>query len=269
MRYGLYISSRMEGFLMQLCSNTILRRVLLATAIALLPQVARSAEIKVIAANALKDGYTELVASFEKLSGHKVITTWAGTVNATKRVNDGEVYDLVIIGSNNIDQLIATGKLAAGSRADFAKTGVGIAVRADMPKPDVSSGDAVKAAVLAAKSIVYSAGPSGAYVEGMLKKMGVADQVASKVKRPSSGAEAAEILSRGEAELGFAQVSEFLNVPGIVDLGPLPASIQNFTIYAVGLHVAAPSPDAANALVKHLKAQEAVPAIQKMGMEPG
>jgi molybdate transport system substrate-binding protein len=114
----------------------------------------------VIAANALKDGYAELVATFEKSSGHKVATTWAGTISATKRVSDGEVYDLVIIGSSSIDQLISAGKLAAGSRVDFAKTGIGIAVRAGLAKPDVSTSDAVKAAVLAAKSIVYSAAPA-------------------------------------------------------------------------------------------------------------
>jgi molybdate transport system substrate-binding protein len=253
---------------MQLDSRRILRAALLAAAVALLPHSAQAAEIKVIAANAIKDGYTELVDAFQRSSGHKVVTTWTGTVNATKRVNDGEVYDLVIIGANNIDQLIAAGKLAAGSRADIAKTGIGIAVRTGLPKPDVSTSDAVKAAVLAAKSIVYSAGPSGAYIGELLKKMGVAEQVASKVKQPSSGAEAAKILARGEADLGFAQVSEFLDVPGLINLCPLPASIQNFTVYAVGLHVAAPSPDAAKALVKHLKAPEAAPAIKKMGMEP-
>jgi molybdate transport system substrate-binding protein len=165
--------------------------------------------------------------------------------------------------------LIAAGKLAAGSRADFARTGVGIAVRTGIPKPDVATSDAVKSAVLAAQSIAFSAGPSGAYVEEMLKRMGVAEQVATKIKRPSSGAEVAAILARGEADFGFAQVSEFLHVPGLVDLGPLPASIQNFTIYAVGLHAAAPSPDAAEALIRHLKAPEAAPAIHKMGMEPG
>src|SRR4026208_1621384 len=111
---------------MKLKSRSILRAVLLATTVvASFSQVAHTAEIKVIAANALKDGYTELVSAFEKSSGHKVATTWAGTVNATKRVSDGEVYDRVIIGSKNIDQLIAAGKLATGSRADFAKTGVG------------------------------------------------------------------------------------------------------------------------------------------------
>jgi molybdate transport system substrate-binding protein len=238
-------------------------------AIALCSQVAQSAEIRVIAANAVKEGYAELVSDFEKSSGHKVVTAWAGTVNATKRINDGEVYDLVIIGSDNIDQLIKSEKLAAGSRADFAKTGIAVAVRAGMPKPDISTSDAVKSAVLAANSVVYSAGPSGAYIGELLKRLGIAEQVAPKVKQPSSGAEVAAILSRGEADFGFAQVSEFLNVSGLVSLGPLPASVQNFTIYAVGLHVAAPSPDAAKALVKHLKAPEAASAIKKMGMEPG
>ena len=215
---------------------------------------ATAAEIKVIAANALKDGYAELVSAFEKSSGHKIVTTWSGTVNAAKRVNDGEVYDLVIIGSDSIDQLIKTGKLAADSRADFAKTGVAIAVRAGLPKPNISTADEVKEAVVAANSIAYSAGPSGAYVADLLKRMGVADQIASKVKQPSSGAEVAAIVARGDADLAFAQVSEFLNVPGLVNLGPLPASIQNYTIYAAGLHASSPSPDAAKALVKHLKA---------------
>ncbi len=243
--------------------------LLVAAAVTLSSPAAQSAEIKVIAANALKGGYTELVSAFEKSSGHKVVTTWAGTVNATKRVNDGEVYDLVIIGSDNIDQLIKAGKLAAGSRADFAKSGVAIAVRAGLSKPDISTSDAVKAAVLEAKSVVYSAGPSGAYVAELLKKMGIAEQAASKTQQPSSGAEAAATLARGDADLGFAQVSEFLNVPGLVALGPLPAGIQNYTIYAVGLHATAPSPDAAKALIQHLKAPDAAPAIKKMGMEPG
>jgi molybdate transport system substrate-binding protein len=158
----------------QLDSRTFFQGLLVAATFAFHPQVVQSAEIKVIAANALKDGYAEIVAGFEKSSGHKVITTWTGTVNATKRVSDGEIYDLVIIGSDSIDQLIAAGKLAAGSRADFAKSGVGIAVRTGLPRPDVSTGDAVKAAALEVKSIAYSAGPSGAYVGEMFKVMGVA-----------------------------------------------------------------------------------------------
>lgn len=249
--------------------NAAFCSVLLALVVALVPCGAQSEQIKVIAANALKDGYVEIVTAFEKSTGHKVATTWAGTVSATKRVSEGEIYDLVIIGSNNIDQLIAAGKLAAGSRADFAVTGIGMAIRAGLPRPDVSSSEAVKAAVLAADSIVYSAGPSGIHIGDLLKKMGIAEQIAAKVKQPSSGAEVASILARGEAAFGFAQVSEFVNVPGLTDLGPLPASIQSLTIYSIGMHVAAPSPESSKALVKHLKAPDAAPAIRKMGMEPG
>ncbi|MFZ4805976.1 MAG: molybdate ABC transporter substrate-binding protein [Hyphomicrobiaceae bacterium] len=230
---------------------------------------ASAAEVKVIAANAVKDGYGELVKSFEAASGHKVVTTWAGTVAATKKVTDGEVYDLVLIGSANIDQLIAAGKLAAGSRVDFAKTGVAMAVRAGLAKPDISTPDAVKAAVLGAKSVAHSAGPSGAYVAELFKKMGIAETVAGRIKQPSSGAEVAKLVASGDVDLGFAQVSEFLGMPGLVDLGPLPAAIQNYTIYAIGLHAAAPSVDAAKALVKHLTAPAAAPVIKTMGMEPG
>lgn len=248
--------------------RTIPRIALAAVAIALGSQgIAQAAEIKVIAANAIKSGYAELMASFDK--SHSVVTTYAGTADTVKRINAGEVFDLVIIGSDAIDQLIAGGKLAAGSRADFAKSGVGVAVRAGASTPDVSTSDAVKAAALAAKSIVYSAGPSGLYVGELFKKLGISEQVAAKVRQPSSGAEVAAIVARGEADLGFAQVSEFLGVQGLTDLGPLPASIQNYTTYSIGLHVGAPSSDAAKALVNHLKGPQAAPAIRKMGMEPG
>jgi molybdate transport system substrate-binding protein len=246
--------------------TTIGRIAVLAALIALgSHRLVHAAEIKVLAANAVKSGYAELVATFDK--SHSVVTTYTGTADASKRVGAGEVYDLVIIGSDAIDQLVAAGKLV--SRTDFAKSGVGVAVRAGIPKPDVSTSDGVKAAALAAKSIVYSAGPSGLYVGELFKKLGISDQVAGKVRQPSSGAEVAAIVARGEADLGFAQVSEFLGVQGLTDLGPLPAIIQNYTIYAIGLHVGAPSSDAAKALVNHLKAPQAAPSIMKMGMEPG
>ena len=241
---------------------------LFAATMAITP-LAHAAEVRVIAANAVKDGYGDLVAAFERVTGHKVATTWTGTVNATKRVSDGEVFDLVIIGSANIDQLVTAGKLVAGSRADFAKSGVGMALRNGLARPDISTLDAVRAAVLAAGSLAYSAGPSGAYVGQMLNGMGITSAIAGKVRQPSSGAEVAALVAKGEVDIGFGQVSEFLNVPGLVDLGPLPAALQNYTIYAIGLHAAAPSGEAARQLIRHLTAPEAAPAIRKMGMEPG
>ncbi len=240
-----------------------------AAAMAIGMHTAHAEDVKVMAANAVREPLLELVSAFEKSSGHRVTTIWGGTEGITKRVGGGEVVDIVLIAAPNIDKLIAEGKLVAGSRADFAKSGVGIAVRSGLPKPDVSSGEAVKRAVLAAKSVAYSSGPSGVYVADMLKRMGIAEQVKDKVKQPASGMPVGELLARGEADLGFQQVSELLHVKGIDYLGPLPAEIQNITVYSAALHTAAPAPDAAKALLKILTAPAAGPIIKKVGMEPG
>jgi molybdate transport system substrate-binding protein len=245
------------------------RTGLVSAALAIGMNAAPAAEVKVLAANAVNGPVLELVSAFEKLSAHKVITVWGGTEGIAKKVNDGEVVDIVIIAAPNIDELIVKGKLVAGSRADFAKSGVGIAVRSSLPKPDISSGDAVKRAVLAAKSVAYSSGPSGFYLADLFKKMGISDQIKDKVKQPASGAQVGELVARGEADLGFHQVSELLHVKGIDYLGPLPADIQNMTVYSAGLHTAAPAPDAAKALLKLLTAPEALSVIKKSGMEPG
>lgn len=229
---------------------------------------AHAAEIKVIASGAVKEAYLDLVPAFEKSSGQKVTTIWSGSESITKRIRGGEVVDIVIIAATNIDKLILEGKLVAGSRTDIAKSGVGIAVRTGLPKPDISSREAVKKAVLAAKSVAYSSGPSGFYVADLFRKMGIADQIKEKVKQTPSGVQVGELVARGEADLGFQQVSELLHVKGIDYLGPLPADIQHFTVFSAGLHRAAPAPDAAKALMKFLTAPEAGPIIRKTGMEP-
>lgn len=230
---------------------------------------AHAAEVKVMPVNAIKEAYLELVSAFEKSSSHKVTTIWGGTEGIAKRISGGEVVDIVIIAAPNIDKLIMEGKLVVGSRADIAKTGIGIAVRSGLPKPDISSSEAVMRAVLAAKSVAYSSGPSGFYLADLFKKMGIAEQIKDKVKQPPSGVQIAEMVARGEADLGFQQVSELLYAKGVDYLGPLPADIQNITVYSAGLHTAAPAPDAAKALVKFLTAPEAGPIIKKIGMEPG
>ncbi len=230
---------------------------------------AYAAEIKVIASAAVKEAYLGLVPVFEKSSGHKVTTIWAGTESITKRISGGEVVDIVIMAARNIDKLISEGKLVAGSRTDIAKSGVGIAVRTGLPRPDISSSEAVKKAVLAAKSVAYSSGPSGFYVADLFKKMGIADQMKEKVKQTPSGVQVGEVVARGEADLGFQQVSELLHVKGIDYLGPLPADIQHITVFSAGLHTAATAPDAAKALMKFLTSPEAGAIIRKTGLEPG
>lgn len=236
---------------------------------ALHASVAQAAEITVMASAAFREAYLELVPSFEKASGHQVTTIWTGTANITKRISAGEVVDIVIMAAPNVDKLIAEGKLVAGSRTDVAKSGVGIAVRAGLPRPDISSGEAVKQALLAAKSVAYSSGPSGEYVAALFRKMGIADAIKAKVTQTPSGTLVGDVVARGDADLGFQQVSELVHVKGIAFLGPLPADIQHVTVFAAGLHAAAKQPNAAKTLVKFLTAPEAAPLIRKTGMEPG
>ena len=243
--------------------------ILLAAGMAIGATTAQAAEVKLIGSAAVKEAVIDLIPAFEKASGHKVTTIWAGTEAITKRISGGEVVDVVLIAAPNIDKLIAAGKLTAGSRADIAKSGIGVAVRAGLPKPDISSGEAVKNAVLAAKSVAYSSGPSGFYLADLFRKMGIADQIKDKVKQTPSGVQVGEVVARGEADLGFQQVSELLHLKGIQYLGPLPSDIQHVTVFSAGLHSAAPQPDAAKALVKFLTGPEAGASIRKTGMEPG
>ena len=240
----------------------------LAAAMTIAAGMSHATEIKVMASAAFKEAYLELVPEFERITGHKVVTMWIPTVQMMSRLKGGETVDLVIMAAGSIDELIKLGKIVPGSRVDLAKSGVGVAVRAGAPKPDISSGEALKRALLAAKSIVYSTGPSGVYLAGLFQRMGIADELKAKVKQVV-GEPTGAVVARGEAEIGFQQMCELLPVAGIDLLGPLPAEIQQITIFSAGLHVGAQAPDAAKSLVKFLTAPDAVPVIRKKGMEPG
>ena len=225
------------------------------------------AEIKVMSSAAMKAAYLELVPAFERATGHKVVTTWVPGVDLMKRVKDGETCDLVIMQASSIDELVKLGRIAPGGRFDLAKSGVGIAVRAGAPRPDISSGDALKRALLAAKSLAYSTGPSGVYIISLFSRMGIADELKPK-SRQVKGEPVGAVVARGEAEIGFQQISELLPVPGIDLVGPLPADIQQITIFAAGLQASATEPAAAQALVKFITAPAAAAVIRKSGMDP-
>jgi molybdate transport system substrate-binding protein len=230
--------------------------------------MSHATEVKVMAGAAFKEAYLELVPEFERATGHKVVTIWIPSVQMMSRLKGGETVDLVIMAAGAIDELIKLGKIVAGSRVDLAKSGVAVAVRAGAPRPDISSGDALKRAVLAAKSIVYSHGPSGVYLASLFQRMGIAAELKPKIKLVQ-GEPAGAVVARGEAEIGFQQMSELLPVSGIDILGPLPADVQRITVFSAGLHVGAMEPAAAKALVKFMTAPAAVPVIRKKGMEPG
>ena len=228
----------------------------------------RAAEIKMIASNAVKEAYLQLVPQFEKASGHHVTVDWVGTDDVVRRIGGGEVADIVIAPSFTVDALIKQGRLAQGSRVDVAKSIIGVALRPGAPKPDLSSGEGLKQYLLAAKSIIISGGPSGTYLTGLFQKMGIAEAIKNKTVRLAPGASPGVAVARGEGDIGFTQVSELLAVKGIDYLGPLPADIQDVTIFSAGLGKAAPQPDAAKALLKFLTAPPSVPVLKKTGLEP-
>lgn len=227
-----------------------------------------AADIAVLATGATKEIILELIPQFEKSSGYKVVTTWTGTAGIRKRIGDGEVYDLIIVGAPVIDAFIQQGKVASGSRTELMKSAVGVAVRAGAPRPDIGSPEAVRNALLTAKSIGYSTGPSGDHVLSLIERFGITDQVKPKLKQVPTGARMETIIATGEAEIGFQQISELIRAPGINYVGPLPSDIQKITVYSAGIHASAKQPEAARALVNALTGSTAASVIKHHGMEP-
>jgi len=240
--------------------------VVLATASA---SAAHAADIALLGAGASKDTVSELIPAFEKASGHKVIATFDTGPAIRKRLAAGEIYDVVITTSTEIDAFLKDGKLAAGSRTDLMKTGIGVAVRAGAPRPDISSPEALKRALLAAKAIGRSAGTSAEYIPAMLAHLGIADQTVPRLKQPPPGQQVPDLLTRGEVDIGLQQASELIHAPGIAYLGPLPGDLQRVTVYAAGIPAAARHPEAARALVEVLTGPAAAPVIRHNGMDPG
>jgi molybdate transport system substrate-binding protein len=239
-----------------------------AASVLLLSVTASAAEIRVVSIQATQEAYLELVEQFEKLSGHKVTTVFTGTLNVQKRLADGEPYDLIIMAGPAIDDQIKLGRAVAGSRVDFAKSGTGLAVRKGAKKPDISSPDALKKTLLAAKSIGYSTGPSGVYMLSVFEKLGIADQVKGKLKQTPSGVFVGNLIATGETEIGFQQISELVHFGGIDYVGPLPGDLQRMTMFSAGIHAGAKQADAARALARFITAPAAASVIRKHGLEP-
>jgi molybdate transport system substrate-binding protein len=244
-------------------------RILIATGLLMSSGTAQAAEIKVLSTQATEQAYRELVPQFERASGHKVTTIFTGTLDLQKRIAAGESYDMIIMAGPAIDDFIKAGKIVPGTRVDLARSGVGVAVRTGAPKPDISSTEAVKKTLLAAKSIGYSTGPSGVYLVGLFQRLGVSEAIKPKLKQTPTGVFVGTIVANGEAEIGFQQVSELSHFPGVDYVGPLPADIQEITIFSSGIQVGAKETDAAKAWGKFLTAPAAAPVFKKMGLEPG
>jgi molybdate transport system substrate-binding protein len=217
---------------------------------------------------ATREVLAALAADFERRGGQRVVAEAAGGVDVANRVQAGEAVDVVVLASNAIDKLIAAGRLLPGSRVDLVRSGIAIAVRAGAPRPDVGSEEAVKRAVAAARSLSYSTGPSGVYLEQLFERWGILADIRSRIVVPPPGVPVGRLVAEGRADLGFQQQSELANLAGIEVLGPLPPSIQSITTFSGGIGVHCPRAEAARRLLDFLAAPAAAEIKRRHGMEP-
>ena len=226
-----------------------------------------SSPLKLISSMATREVLSELASQYQLAAAQPVTTEAAGGVDVARRVQAGEAVDVVVLASNAIDRLIAEGKLLAGSRVDLVKSGVAIAVCAGAAKPDISSEEAVKRAVLAARTLSYSTGPSGVYLEKMFERWGILEQIRSRIVVPPPGVPVGSLVASGKVELGFQQLSELKNLAGIEVVGPLPPQIQTITIFSGGVGAICAQPEAARALLSYMASPGATAVKQRHGME--
>jgi molybdate transport system substrate-binding protein len=210
----------------------------------------------------------QLTADWQQSCGLQASFESVGGVDAAKRVQAGEVFDVVALASDAIDKLIAAGCLLPGSKVDLVRSGTSVAVCEGAPLPDIASEEAVKAAVLAARSVSYSTGPSGVALARLFERWGIADAIRDRIVTPPPGTPVASLVARGEVEMGFQQLSELLNVPGITIVGPLPPAIAIDTIFSAAIGRDSNRAEDARALLAYMASPEATDAKRRQGMDP-
>jgi len=235
---------------------------------------ARAAEIKVLSAVAMKAALDDLSSEFERRTGHTVKMAYATAGIVRDRIRDGETVDVAILPRSAFDPLLTQGKIAPGTATVVARSLVAVAVPAGAPKPDISTVEALKRSLLAAKSVVYpdptKGGATGIHAARVIERLGITAEMKAKTMLVP-GSEYAEILAKREAELGIVQPMVVLGVPGVELVGPLPAELQNTTdfVFWAGVGAAAKEAEVASAFIRYLLAPDAARAIKAKGMEPG
>ena len=241
-------------------------------ALILATQAVPAAEIKVFSTVGVKSVLEELIPKFEKASGHKLNLTWSTAALLARRAQAGEVADALILIKDNVETLLKEGKIVPGTDTLFAKSIFAVGVKAGAPKPDISTPDALKASLLAAKAISYTdpaaGGASGVYFAKQLDRMGITEQMKGKTKFPPSGGFTGALLASGEADIAINSKPELLSVAGVDVVGPLPGDMAFTVVYAAGVDSGATQPDAAKALMKFLMSPEAQAVFKAKGFDP-
>ncbi len=228
-----------------------------------------ASQIHIISSMATRPLLADLIEGLQKQGSTQQIAVEAvGGVDAAKRVQAGEAFDVVVLAANVIDQLIEAGRVVAGSRYDLVKSGVAVAVRAGAPRPDIGSEEAVKQAVVAAKSVGYSTGPSGVYLAKLFERWGIFDQIKDRLVQAPAGVPVGSLIAKGEVELGFQQLSELLPLAGIDIIGPLPPAIQIITTFSAGIAATSTQHDAVRKILDFMVSPAAAEAKRLQGMEP-
>ena len=239
-------------------------------AIVLGAQAAVAAELKVLTTPALSEVWHELTSKFEA-TGHKLILVYAPSGAITKRVTEGEIHDVLFSTTGGIESLTKNGKVIPGTGTLIASSGMGVAVLKGAPKPDISTPEKFKQALLNAKAVAYtdpaSGGASGAHFAKVLERLGIAKEINAKAKL-ARGVPSASFVAKGEADIAIQQIPELLGVQGVELVGPLPGDLQNVTPFAGGVHVSSANPDAGRALIKFLQSPDAIAVIKAKGLDP-
>ena len=249
-----------------------MKRIISTVAVALtlvlaLPVIANAAEIQVWTARAIATVLAEIGPQFERTTSHRLNVYSGLPADFQRRANAGDAFDLLVSGVAPVDRWIKEGKLVAETRTDIARSGIGVEVRAGARKPDISSVEAFKRAVLDAKSIAYLRVGSGIHVASVLERLGIAEAVKSKVTRPESDI-VSELVAKGEVELGMVVITQILTTPGVELVGPLPPEIQSYVVFTGAVGTNSKAPDAAKQLMKFLTGATAAPVLKAQGMEP-
>jgi molybdate transport system substrate-binding protein len=244
------------------------RTLLLATVVALASMSTWADEVRLVASNAVKEVVQELAPEFEARTGHRLIATWGGTPDVIRAAEEGQAFDLVIISLAAVTDLERRGKLEAGTHREFVASAIGAAVAPSGPRFDVSTSAGLRQALLAAKTVVLSSGPSSVHLFSLIESLGVRDVVTPKLLRLAPGQSVGEALAQGRGELGFTQVSELLPVRGIHYLGPLGTEVQRVTVFTFGMRPGGATTSASKALVEFLTSPEVAARVRHAGLEP-
>lgn len=253
--------------------TSITRRALGGLVLLLAAQLAQAADIRVVTSGAFTEAYKKLVPIFEEASGHKVISAYGASIgnapdSIPSRFARGEKFDLVILSEGGLEALMSAGKLVPGSRLDIVRSQIGAAVRKGTPKPDISTVEALKQTLLAAKSVAYSASASGTYLSSELfPKLGVQEQLAKTGKKIYSERVGA-VVARGDAEIGFQQVSELIYFKELDFIGTLPDAVQQTIFFSAGMVEGAQEPQAARQLLKFLTSLAVADIVRATGLDP-